>query len=229
MKKEQVLAINTSLMNAAYPLVINNVDGFSDFESIFAKEQLWLVPRHIAEFDFNLKQIIPYVVVKDHTGNILMYTRTAGGGDSRLHHKCSIGIGGHINAADVLIDNSDGTPCIALKTITNGMVREFTEELLKPDSINKDLVEQLKFQVIAVINSNITPVDKVHIGILVLVELDEADINLMIELENNEDGMKDITFLCPQYIKDNYYESLESWSKIAFDFVTTTPSYSRIK
>ena len=57
------------------------------------------VPRQAAEIDPSLKQIIPYLVLRDGDCIFLM-KRTRAGGDARLHDLYSIGVGGHLNPGD---------------------------------------------------------------------------------------------------------------------------------
>src|SRR3990172_2372732 len=57
------------------------------------------VPRPAAEEDRSLKQVIPYLVLRDGERYFLM-RRTRAGGDARLHDRCSIGVGGPLNPSD---------------------------------------------------------------------------------------------------------------------------------
>ena len=61
--------------------------------------QLVYVDRTAAELDPLFKQVIPYTFIRK--GNLVFrYQRTKKGGESRLHDKWSIGVGGHINPCD---------------------------------------------------------------------------------------------------------------------------------
>jgi len=57
------------------------------------------VPRPDAETDPSLKQIIPYLVLRDGD-RIFLMKRTRAGGDPRLHDRFTVGIGGHLNPGD---------------------------------------------------------------------------------------------------------------------------------
>src|SRR4051794_20427491 len=74
-------------------------------------------PRAAVETDPSYKQLIPYVVLR-WRDQLFHYTRGAGG-ESRLRAQRSIGVGGHISAADAA---SSGDPYRA------GMMRELAEE-----------------------------------------------------------------------------------------------------
>src|SRR2546428_14013134 len=57
-------------------------------------------PRASMEEDPSFKQIIPYVIVR-HRGRLFLVQRSTEGGETRLHGKYSIGVGGHINRGEV--------------------------------------------------------------------------------------------------------------------------------
>src|SRR2546425_13221371 len=57
-------------------------------------------PRAGVEEDASFKQIIPYLIVR-HRGRLFLVQRSTEGGETRLHGKYSIGVGGHINPGDV--------------------------------------------------------------------------------------------------------------------------------
>src|SRR5450631_663352 len=57
------------------------------------------VLRASAETDRTLKQIIPYLVLRDGE-RIFLMKRTRAGGDARLHDHYTIGVGGHMNPGD---------------------------------------------------------------------------------------------------------------------------------
>ncbi|MBI4682240.1 MAG: hypothetical protein HY757_03975 [Nitrospirae bacterium] len=52
--------------------------------------------RDNAEYDFEHKQVIPYVIIRNGN-NYLLLKRLTGQTEKRLHNKYSLGIGGHIN------------------------------------------------------------------------------------------------------------------------------------
>src|SRR2546428_2625653 len=56
-------------------------------------------PRAGVEEDPSFKQIIPYLLVR-HRGRLFLVQRSTEGGETRLHGKYSIGVGGPINPGD---------------------------------------------------------------------------------------------------------------------------------
>ena len=88
--------------------------GLGEFAALVAREGRF-VPRSEAEVDPRLKQIIPYLVLRDGERCFLM-RRTKAGGDARLHDRYSIGVGGHLNPGD--------------QDLEGGLRREWREELV---------------------------------------------------------------------------------------------------
>jgi predicted NUDIX family phosphoesterase len=121
--------------------------------------------RGDVEDDPSLLQPIPYVVVareKAAGRELFAYTRLAGGGEARLHGRVSIGVGGHMN---LLFDSSN------LRTVVDEEAsRELAEELhfRGPDGTPMDLPPA---RLLGLINDDTGAVQRVHIGLLALVEV----------------------------------------------------------
>src|SRR2546428_6002852 len=69
-------------------------------------------PRAGVEEDASFKQIIPYLIVR-HRGRLFLVQRSTEGGETRLHGKYSIGVGGHINRGDA--EGAQDVVCAGLK------------------------------------------------------------------------------------------------------------------
>lgn len=121
------------------------------------------LPKDQAELDETHKQLIPYVVVLQLGATaeeaeqgfygqvkVFRYRRGKSGGESRLHGKWSVGIGGHICDADGGGDTA----------YDNGMLRELNEELGIKTMQHESLPQ------VAVLNEDITPVGRVHFGMV---------------------------------------------------------------
>ena len=102
--EEHILVVPASVVDA-----IGKIEGFeADVDRfltpILESEQLSFEPRGPMESDPSYKQLIPYVLLEwtDQDGTVFLftYTRGGGGGESRLHAKRSVGIGGHISKED---------------------------------------------------------------------------------------------------------------------------------
>lgn len=116
------------------------------------------VDRPLAEENPALKQLIPYVIVRDHELIYLM-ERTAGGGDARLHSKASIGVGGHLNPVD---EGED--------PLTDGLRREWSEELVAD--------WEPEFRLVGLLNDDSNPVGSVHLGVVFEVQADGRPVEV---------------------------------------------------
>jgi len=116
------------------------------------------VDRPIAEEDPALKQLIPYVVVRDGDLVYLM-ERTAAGGDPRLHGKASIGVGGHLNPVD------EGEDPLA-----DGLRREWSEELVAD--------WEPEFRLVGLLNDDSNPVGSVHLGVVFEVQAEGRQVEV---------------------------------------------------
>lgn len=148
------------------------------------------VDRPSAETDPSLKQLIPYVVLRDGDRVFLM-ERTAGGGDARLHGKASIGVGGHLNPVDAGED-----------ALLSGLSREWTEEL--------DVDWEPAFELRGLINDDSNEVGAVHLG--VVFEVQAAGRPVAVREREKLVG----AFAGPTEVMANW-ERLETWSQLVAD------------
>ena len=132
--------------NLALPLTEAELNSFEQRRYRFAR-------RREIEYDFTIKQVIPYVVVLDSKNSILIYRRR--GTETRLHNLWSLGIGGHIN-------DTDRVPGNFKATLFSGMKRECFEELG---------TEVKDFTLIGLINEEQTDVGHSHIGIVFCTQI----------------------------------------------------------
>ncbi|MCX6803858.1 MAG: hypothetical protein NTY48_04790 [Candidatus Diapherotrites archaeon] len=151
-----------------------------------------------AENDPLYKQIIPYHFVT-HKEKIFCYQRTTKAGENRLHNNYSIGIGGHINP----FDGNEKTTKAQL--IQSGAKREFDEEI--------SYTGKRKTEITGFINDDTNDVGKVHLAMIVQVELENDGAKL------KEDVYAKGSMQTIGEIKKHYIE-LENWSQILFDYLT---------
>ena len=116
----------------------------------------FFMDRAAAENDPTHKQLIPYCVFRCGA-RILHYTRGKAGGESRLHAKLSVGVGGHVNPVDT------GGGKTGPQAYHAAVTREIEEEL--------DLPEDHQHRIIALLNDDSNPVGQVHLGVVHLIEL----------------------------------------------------------
>ena len=91
-----------------------------DFESIILESYEYMV-RWEAEVNFDYKQPIPYAIVLNENNKIFVYKRGGAGsnaGESRLHEKIAIWVGGHIEREDEGSEN----------ILKDSLIREVEEE-----------------------------------------------------------------------------------------------------
>lgn len=128
------------------------------FEQVVAREGFF-VERAYAERTPALKQIIPYTLVRCETPRgprVLCTRRLPKSGEPRLHDKRAIGIGGHIDPAD-LEGTTDRNP------IDAGTRREIAEELVVTDAY--------EVQRVGILNDDSNAVGAVHVGVVQVVSL----------------------------------------------------------
>jgi predicted NUDIX family phosphoesterase len=152
--------------------------------------------RPDAEADPSMKQLIPYVVVRDGTDVFLM-RRTNAGGDARLHGKASIGVGGHLNPVD---DGDD--------PLMTGLDREWAEEL--------DADFEPSFELRGFLNDDTNDVGAVHLG--VVFEVQAAGRPVEVREHEKLSG----SFVAPTELSEAY-DQLETWSRLVVDALALRP------
>ena len=149
--------------------------------------------RSLVEDDPSMQQIIPYCVVHHpHDGSYLLTRRLRRSSERRLHHLYSLGVGGHINPGD----GAGGDPLVG------GLQREWVEEVICSSPATARLV--------AMLNDDTTPVSRVHLGLVFLVEPTEA-ITSVREIDKLEGESLQLNEMRRHYL------SMESWSQLVFD------------
>ncbi|HEX2883435.1 MAG TPA: hypothetical protein VHQ42_02565 [Candidatus Limnocylindria bacterium] len=143
--------------------------------------------RLVAEDDPSVKQLIPYVVLRDDARTFLM-RRTDAGGDARLHGKASIGVGGHLNPVDHGED-----------ALMAGLRREWDEELAV------DWTPE--FRLVGLLNDDTNPVGAVHLGVVFTVEAAGRPV------EVREHDKLTGAFVAPAEV-EAAWDHLETWSQL---------------
>lgn len=201
MNKEELM----EKYGAEQVLCINN-RYVEETDKLLTKASLYghLRYRYNAELDYTEKQIIPYVVVR-HGNKVLVTKRLQG--DERLVGQCSVGTGGHIDSADIVMDRNliDMGP-----TIENCIKRELAEET------NLENYRSDSLHMIQVFVDESTDVSKVHACILFEYKItDEEFANFEIREKEKLEG----NFIDLKNFDEKVIETLEGWSKIAYDIL----------
>ncbi|MCL2744736.1 MAG: phosphoesterase [Planctomycetaceae bacterium] len=197
--EEYVLTVPTKLFESIgyFQGFCGDVNQYIDM--LLAPENVQFRLRSITEKDPSYKQLIPYMLFshKDESGNLSLfhYVRGKGMGESRLHSKRSVGVGGHVSSVDW--DKSPQTDFYR-----EGMLRELQEEIVL-DSLYRE-------SCIGLINDDSTDVGKVHLGIVHLFELDKPNVR------SNEPDLLESGFVPLEELRQDL-SNFESWSAICIE------------
>jgi predicted NUDIX family phosphoesterase len=161
-------------------------DGVDDALLAVARDGHF-VDRAAAEQDPTLKQVIPYLVLRDGERWFLM-RRTRAGGDARLHDRWSIGVGGHLNPGD--------------GDVPGGLRREWAEEVVA------DFVPE--FTAIGLLNDDTTAVGSVHVGIVFVADADGRSVEIR-EVDKLTGSFATTAEVAA------VVDGMETWSRLVFE------------
>ncbi len=164
-------------------LILENTDAL--LERI--QESHFFIDRPTAEVSPQYKQIIPYVLIR-HDGSYFLLQRTQKQTEARLHHKLSLGIGGHINP---------DTP-----GILEGLQKELEEEV--------DVAGDYDLTFVGLLNDDTTDVGRVHLGAVYVLDALSGDVHVR-ETEKMTGRWAPLSELAASR------EQMETWSQIVYD------------
>lgn len=154
--------------------------------------------RGDAEENESFKQPIPYAIITKGS-QVFVYKRLKGGGETRLHEQLSLGVGGHINHTgqnlfeEILVDN---------------LKRELDEELVID-------IKNAELDMIGLINDDLNPVGKVHLGILATIKLPEdAEVEV-----REKDQLEGFWLTVDELLEEETFNKLETWSQYAVEIL----------
>ena len=190
---EEVLVVPRSLLEKSGAFQGIRTEGIDAvIAQLLDPANHFFMDRAAAEEDPSHKQLIPYCIFR-HGDRILHYTRGKSGGESRLHAKLSVGVGGHINP----VDTGDGRT--GPEAYHAAVTREIEEELELPGAH--------PHRIIALLNDDSNAVGQVHLGVVHLVDLDREDVH------SREDALADLSFSTLEELSGPLFERLETWSQ----------------
>lgn len=162
-QSEQVMVVPTSLLHECGYFQGFCADPGSYLERLLDPSNTRYLPREKMETDPSFKQLIPYCIFQytDDAGgrHVFQYQRGTGQGESRLHRKRSIGIGGHVSTVDI------GDQC----PYEVGMQRELDEEVR--------IETEFRQHCVGLINDDENDVGRVHLGVVHLFEVAEPKVH----------------------------------------------------
>lgn len=194
-EEEHILVVPEAEINR-----IGQIEGFEAdvdrfLQPILQSDQLTFQPRSQMETDPSFKQLIPYVLLEwtNEAGEIHLfaYTRGGGSGESRLHAKRSVGIGGHISREDAA---GGADP------YSTGMHRELYEEVVLETEYTESRV--------GLIYDPSNDVGKVHLGVVHRFILHSPRVT------SNESDLAEGGFVTVASLREQM-DRLETWSQLA--------------
>lgn len=194
---ENILVIRRSLFDELGAFQGLSFEPEKYLTAILSRGNNFFIPRSQAESDPTFKQIIPYALIV-FKNSVLHYVRGKKAGEQRLVAKGSIGIGGHMaEDADKFLWHSTDE-----ETYRAGVEREVNEEI-KIDTPFED-------RIVALLNDDSTEVGSVHLGIVHVFKLKEAQV------QKREAMITGLTFLVKEELLSRR-ETMETWSQICLD------------
>jgi predicted NUDIX family phosphoesterase len=147
-------------------------------------------PRPAAEADTSIKQIIPYLILRDGKLIFLM-KRTRAGGDARLHDHYTVGVGGHMNPGDA--------------SVLGCLEREWKEELVA------DFMPEFTFM--GLLNDDEVAVGRHHLGVVYVADAEGRPVSVR-ETHKLSGSFETIEGAM------SVYDRMETWSQLAVGALT---------
>ncbi len=188
---EQVMVVATGKLRPFFTatLIRHDTEAILDLierEHTFLDRPVAEVNRPVAEVSEEWRQIIPYVVIR-HGDDVFVLERTAKQTEARLHHKLSLGIGGHINPGHDLMA---------------GLKKELDEEV--------QVAGDYTLTFAGILNDESTEVGRVHLGAVFLLDAASRSVTVL-ETEKMRGAWRPRTQLAEAR------EAMESWSQVVYD------------
>jgi predicted NUDIX family phosphoesterase len=171
------------------------IQGNSEVLKKIVQHGLFLRRSEVEE-DPSFKQIISYAIISNKDSYYL-FRRTSGQTEKRLHNKFTLGAGGHMNPNSSLSKE---------QYLIDELKRELFEEVKLQSEC---LIEEIEF--IGFINDDTIPVGRVHIGLLYHIHVSNKEVYI------NETDKMTADWIEKSNLAE-FYEGMETWSKIAFDY-----------
>ena len=163
----------------------------------------FFLERPHAERDPEFKQVIPYTVLR-RGPEVFVFRRLTGGGEARLHHLRSIGVGGHIEPIEDFRDAAGGRA--GWDMVRAAALREIDEEVVVRSP------EPLELRYLGLLNDESNEVGTVHTGVVFFAELPAEATVTVRELDVLEGRFEPWEALC-----NDTAAPFETWSRHILD------------
>jgi predicted NUDIX family phosphoesterase len=160
-----------------------------------AAAHTWIGPRGLLESDPTYLQIIPYVLIR-RAGKWFTYVRGGKIEEARLRGRLTLGVGGHIDAADIYFDVDHRVDLHV--TLQGSARREVAEE------VGIELTQAIEWRGLIVDRRD--EVGRVHIGVVGVLEVTE-DVE-----SKEEDVLTDLLWMSAEELRAEGPDRLEGWT-----------------
>jgi predicted NUDIX family phosphoesterase len=177
--------------------------------------------RAYLEQDPNYRQLIPYTIIRyknaDGEYQYYNYQRMSDVGEQRLAGNVSVGFGGHIDLADICFDTS--SQVFLRATVEAVIQRELKEEVICQDAVmvNGDEFDAHISDFLIINDTN--EVGKVHVGIIVLVDLLYPGLDACNEQQLNLLVPRTAAELLDEADRSGSDFILENWTRLYLEFI----------
>jgi len=169
------------------------VHDFTAYQDLILEHREFLL-RSAMETDPTYKQIIPYLIFS-YDNKFFLMQRTSVASEQRLKDKFLLGVGGHLRQEDMT--HAD---------IASWAQRELHEEIAYDGAYT--------MKPLGIINDERDLVGQVHMGFVFLVLADSPTFSVKSELKQGRLVTREEVL--------PFYDRLESWSQMAFDYLNAS-------
>ncbi|QDF14343.1 hypothetical protein [Staphylococcus phage PMBT8] len=194
-------------------IITTNVNDSESYKAMTTTlNKLWSTAGDVKrrgdmEEDFNYLQPIPSILLKQGD-KFFTYTRLSGSGETRLHNKTSLTVGGHMNLETEEYWNFE-------HLLALGACRELEEEVFILDETGNEIENHYelakKSQILGLGYTDKTDVDKVHLAIYMAIEIPRNYQVLVKETDSLKGDFKTL--------EEARTYDLENWSKMIADVI----------
>ena len=188
---EHVLVVDRKELEALLPPAPFTTENMETIRR-FILEHHFFMEREKAEYDDTVKQIIPYVVIRQG-GKYFLLRRLKKQTEARLHDKLSLGVGGHINPTEETAEDP----------LEAGLLRELDEEVAVENVVS--------LAAVGFLNENNGGVSDYHAALVCLLEAEgEVTVRETEKMSGSWAAVQELQEVLPY---------LETWSQIVVEKV----------